>query len=471
MCWGGVRQFFSMFLGGLLGTRGVAVGEEVWVPVRNMVLVLGLLSTISVAVQLHGSPTVPGVCPQDGLADLTASAVDGASPSEDRPSAGETTIAVHRQTSKRLDVAPVAWEYIPVHHNTLPEEILSDMAHWYTDIHDDWERVSWWLCRIHSSSRFSSQPVLAVTNYVLVQEEDFLAADMRPHGLFEFVLGEDRVVFPTPFPRWINLSVLRTFLEPMTSHMHFGVAVQGSYNGGMIGHRLIRCESGFFIQVQFLSTPFILSELYRSAPLHVATLHTVTEYPSANDVRWSVVYIAGGNTLISSRVFVRVDVHAKVALTRGLLQRFPDLGDVNFDFVKVHWSISSLEPVVNHVKVYYVLSVIDEELSESLVVLKLDLPPYRDIGAVLVPQILTKSRLVTQTHIDMVCGPEGEVCACYHNGHELLSGEETNAYDGDFFACWLEAEPGNTFSATLGRVLSIEYNCSAPPASGVDHVQ
>ena len=48
------------------------------------------------------------------------------------------------------------------------------------------------------------------------------------------------------------------------------------------------------------------------------------------------MYIAWGYTLISSRIYERVDVHAKVVLTEGLHQRFPDLVDVNFDLVKVH---------------------------------------------------------------------------------------------------------------------------------------
>ena len=292
--------------------------------------------------------------PQDGPANQTASAADGDSSSEDltelrrveweraeeqyglyRPSPGETMIVVHRQTSKGFAFAPVTWDDIPVHYNMLPEEILSDIAYWYNDIHAEWEQVTWWLCRVHDSSRSSSQPVLAVTNYVLVQEDDFLAADMRPHGLFELVFGEDLVVFPTFLPRWMNLPILRSFLEPMVSRTHFGMTLHGSYNGGIIGHRLIRCESGFFIRVHFLSTPFLLSELYRSAPLHAATLHTVTEYPGANDVRWSIVYIAGGYTLISSRIYERVDVHAKEVLKGCLHQRFPDVVDINFDLVKV----------------------------------------------------------------------------------------------------------------------------------------
>ena len=147
-------------------------------------------------------------------------------------------------------------------------------------------------------------------------------------------------------------------------------------------------------------------------------------------MRWSIVYIPGGYTLIFSRSYERVDVHAKVVLTGGLHKRFPDLTTVNFDLVKVHNSVSMLDPVVNHAKLHYALVYIEENPVDVVVVLKLDLPPYVDIGAIFVPQILTKSRLVMQTGIDLVCGPEGEVCACYHNGYELPSGEETTAYDG-----------------------------------------
>ena len=454
---------------------------------------------MAVAVQFDGNSTVHGDYLHHGPTALTAPEVDRASSSDSppellhdewaqaeeryglyRPSPGETAIVVHRQTTKRWAVAPEGWDEIPVHYNMRPEEILADIAHWYNDIHADWEQVGWWLCRVHDSSRSSSQPVLAATNYVLIQEDDLLAVDMRPHKLVELAFGEELVVFSTFFPRWVNLSILRSFLEPMIPRAHFGVAVHGWYNGGVIGHRLMRCESGFFIHVRFLSTPFLLSELYRSAPLHVACLHTVTDYPRADDVRWSVVYIAGGNTLISSRVYERVDVHAKVALIRGLHQRYPDLVDVNSDLVKVHWSISSLEPGVNHAKGHYVLAVIEEDLVEPTVVLKVDLPPYVDIGAIRVPQTLTIRRLILQTGLDLVCGPGGEICACYHNGYELLSAEEATAYDGDFFVCWLDAEPqrstlfatgGNPGSSTSSWELTIEYNYCSPPTAESDSRQ
>ena len=92
-------------------------------------------------------------------------------------------------------------------------------------------------------------------------------------------------------------------------------------------------------------------------------------------------------------------------LSGSLPKRFPDLMTVNFDLVKVHNSVSMLDPVVNHAKVHYVLASIEEDPVEAVVVLKLDLPPYVDIGAIFVPQTLTKSRLIIQTGIDIVCGP------------------------------------------------------------------
>ena len=61
---------------------------------------------------------------------------------------------------------------------------------------------------MHASSRSSRQPVLARTNYVLIQGDDFLAVDMRPHGLVELAFGDDLILFSTFFPRWVNLSIL-----------------------------------------------------------------------------------------------------------------------------------------------------------------------------------------------------------------------------------------------------------------------
>ena len=124
-----------------------------------------------------------------------------------RPSPEETAIVVHRQTTRRQAVTPEGWDEIPVHPDMRPEEILADIACWHTDLRAYWEQVEWWLYRVHASSRSSSQPVLDRTNCVLIRGEDFLAADMRPHGLVELVFGEDLILFSTSFPRWVNLLV------------------------------------------------------------------------------------------------------------------------------------------------------------------------------------------------------------------------------------------------------------------------
>ena len=154
--------------------------------------------------------------------------------------------------------------------------------------------TTWWLCRVHDFSRSSRQQVLALTNYVLVQGDDFMMADMRPHGLIELVLGHRQIVFPTFVPRWINLPILQTFLAPLVSRTHFGITAHGSYNGDRIGNRLMLCESGFFIQLHIQATGFLLGELYSNAPLQAMTLHAASYHPSAYDVRRSTVHIAGG---------------------------------------------------------------------------------------------------------------------------------------------------------------------------------
>ena len=185
-----------------------------------------------------------------------------------RPDLDETVVVVHRQTTARFAIAPVTWDDIPVDHDSFPDEILHDIARWYNDIFDNWEEIVWWLCRVHDSSRASSLPVLACTNYVLVRENhnDFLAADMRPHGLIELVFGGDQFLFPTFLPRWINWPILQTFLAPISPRAHFGITMFGSYNGNPLSHRLVRCANGFYIQVHYVATPFLLSELFHSVP-------------------------------------------------------------------------------------------------------------------------------------------------------------------------------------------------------------
>ena len=384
-----------------------------------------------------------------------------------RPDSAERVIYVHRQTNDRFAIAPHTWDPIPVGHNWVPGEILADIARWYNDIFDQWEDISWWLCRVHGSSMASRNPIFARVNYVLVNGDDFLLADQCPHGLVELVFAENQFLFPTYLPRWMNWPILQAFLEPMCPRTHFGICMYGLLDGARLGHRLVACVNGFFIQVHFDATPFLLTELYNSAPLHAVTLHTATGYPMERDVRLSVVYIPGGNTLIFSRYYKRVDVDSRVVLDGCLRKRFTDLANENFGLVLVHVSAQWHEPVVNLAKRCYVLVFIDEDLLDAVVLLKLDLPPYHGIGAIFAPKVLDKTSLVMQTGIDLVCGPEGELCACYHNGWELTSGVDNSVDDGDFLVCWLGPEVGVSMSErTVGVHLSFPVVTSANSSGG-----
>ena len=306
-----------------------------------------------------------------------------------RPGLNEDVVYVHRQTTERFAVAPDSWDPIPVGHDVLPAEILEDIARWYNDIQDQWRELTWWLCRVHRSSTLSAQPILGFTNYVLVLENDYVNSGSRPHGLIELVFGDDSFVFPTCLPEWLNWPLLQAFLEPISHRDHFGIGMLGFINGDRLCQHLVQCCNGFFVQVHYISTPFLLSELYQGAPLQANTLHAVEVDPDAGRVRWSLVYIAGGYTLIVSRHYETVDAHSKFELMVGLRRRFPDLASENFDLVKVHPSMQAMDPVVNLAKQRYVVVPVEEDL-HIYVVLKLDLHPYHEVGAIIVPPVLHK---------------------------------------------------------------------------------
>ena len=140
---------------------------------------------------------------------------------------------------------------------------------------------------------------------------------------------------------------------------------------------------------------------------------------------------------MASRHYETVDFHVKRELVAGLMRRFPDLVSTNFDLIPVHPSMQAMDPVANLARQRFVLVPVEEDL-QYYVVLKLDLPPYQKTGAIIVPPVLRKERLVVQTGTYLVCGPAGELCICYHNGQELLGDKEAMMHDGDFIVCWLD---------------------------------
>ena len=74
-----------------------------------------------------------------------------------RPSLHARVIYVHRPTTDRFAIAPHTWDPIPVGHNWVPWEILSDIARWCNDIFDRWEDISWWLCLHDLAESYSCQ--------------------------------------------------------------------------------------------------------------------------------------------------------------------------------------------------------------------------------------------------------------------------------------------------------------------------
>ena len=100
------------------------------------------------------------------------------------------------------------------------------------------------------------------------------------------------------------------------------------------------------------------------------------------------------------------------------------------------WSVQLVIPIV-------------EDDSTPVVLFKAVLSTYEGLGAIYVPPVLNKNILITDTGLDIVCGPQGELCACYHNGLPVGTAQIEVA-DLDFISCWL-AEDDTLSSASEVR--------------------
>ena len=58
---------------------------------------------------------------------------------------------------------------------------------------------------------------------------------------------------------------------------------------------------------------------------------------------------------------------------------------------------------------------VEEDDDTPVVLFKAVLSTYEGLGAIYVPPVLNKYILITDTGLDIVCRPQGELCACYHN--------------------------------------------------------
>ena len=95
-------------------------------------------------------------------------------------------------------------------------------------------------------------------------------------------------------------------------------------------------------------------------------------------------------------------------------------------------------------------------MTPHVVLFKAVLSTYEGLGAIFVPPVLNKNILITETGLDIVCGPQGELCACYHNGLQLGL-TQLEVADLDFISCWLAEEDLSTGASEV-RAMACESN-------------
>ena len=155
--------------------------------------------------------------------------------------------------------------------------------------------------------------------------------------------------------------------------------------------------------------------------------------------RGTTVYIPGGNRLIFSRKITLIGLDSEQDIEAALRGRFPDLAQENFGIGQVHLSYYLTEPVADPGwSIQLVIRVVEDDIT-PVVLFKVVLSTYEGLGAIYVPPALNKNTLITETGLDIVCGPQGELCVCYHNGFQL-GFVHIEVSDRDFISCWLAEE-------------------------------
>ena len=259
-------------------------------------------------------------------------------------------------------------------------------------------------------------------NYVLITRFDFQVYARNPHGLME--LGfRDPQLHTTVLPQLINMPTLRTFLAPLWAGMQTSLTVRASLNGIALDHQLVAAESGFYLRVTWEGSPYLASQIEHMAMSHTQQLHRHPTIWTGGYIhnRGTTVYVPGGNRLIFSRKITLIGPNSESDIEDAVRRRFPDLAQENFGIGQVHLSYYLTEPVADPSWSIQLVIPIVEDDDTPVVLFKAVLSTYEGLGAIYVPSALNKHILITETGLDIVCGPQGELCACYHNGFQLGS--------------------------------------------------
>ena len=133
----------------------------------------------------------------------------------------------------------------------------------------------------------------------------------------------------------------------------------------------------------------------------------------------TTVYILGGNRLIFSRKINIIGPSLERDIESALRGRFQDLAQDNFGTSLVHLSYYLTEPVADSSwDIRLLIPVVEDDIT-PVVLFKAVLSTYEGQGAIYVPSTLNKQTLPAETGLNIVCGPLGKLCACYHNGYQL----------------------------------------------------
>ena len=356
-----------------------------------------------------------------------------------------SVIFIHRlpQDYGILHMPP--WDRVVATPDLWPDELIDDITGWFDDLRGRWSDEEWWVRRIHRAASVSRVPILQEVNYVLITRHDFEFYARNPHGLME--LGfRDPQLHTTVLPQLINMPILRTFLSPLLEGLQTSLTLRASLNGIALDHRLVAAESGFYLRVNLEGSPHLVSQIEHMAISHTQQLHRhptiltggyLNSYVQQN--RGTTVYIPGGNRLIFSRKINLIGPNREQDIEAALRGRFPDLAQDNFHTGLVHLSYYLTEPVADPGwNIRLVIPVVEDDIT-PVVLFKAALSTYEGLGAIYVPPNLNKQILITETGLDIVCGPQGELCVCYRNGFQLGFTQQEVA-DLDFVSCWLVEE-------------------------------
>ena len=375
----------------------------------------------------------------------------------ERPQGRRSEIYIHRlpQTQHGIVSMP-PWSRILATHDLWPDELVDDITCRFDDLCNQWPQVEWWVSRVHAASTSSRMPLLQHVNYVLITGEDFRSFAVNPHGLLEFGFEEPQLC-TTVLPRLINWPILRTFLAPLWAGMRAGITARAFLNGVALTHQLVECHSGFYMRINWFGNAYLVEQLEQMVSTHSLQLHqppmNITGAHLHN--RGVTVFIPGGSTLIMSRRITVFGPNTDRDIDFELRRRFPDLAQENFGIGPVHSSYYMMEPVVQPGWTVQLVIPLLEDDDTKVVLFKAVLSPYEGIGAIYTPTVINKFILIMNTGLDIVCGPHGELCACYHNGR-ALSDAQSDVSDNDFLSCWLnDMESETSDTNEIGRACDI----------------